>query len=59
MHFVKNALYLHKTLFVMLITNDPEKEKDLLRLRFRLFTRFSLLFISLWLIAVAMLAIIQ
>ena len=59
MHFVINALYLHKTLFVMLITNDPEKEKDLLRLRFRLFTRFSLLFISLWLIAVAMLAIIQ
>lgn len=59
MYFVKNALYLHKTLFVMLITNDPEKEKDLLRLRFRLFTRFSLLFISLWLIAVAMLAIIQ
>lgn len=59
MHFVKNALYSHKTLFVMLITNDPEKEKDLIRLRFRLFTRFSLLFISLWLIAVAMLAIIQ
>lgn len=59
MHFVKNALYLHKTLFAMLITNDPDKEKDVIRLRFRLFTRFSLLFISLWLIAVALLAIIQ
>lgn len=59
MHFVKNALYLHKTLFAMLITNDPDKEKDVIRLRFRLFTRFSLLFISLWIIAVALLAIIQ
>lgn len=59
MHFVKNALYLHKTLFAMLITNDPDKEKDIIRLRFRLFTRFSLLFISLWIIAVALLAIIQ
>lgn len=58
MHFVKNALYLHKTLFAMLITNDPDKEKDIIRLRFRLFTRFSLLCISLWLIAVALLAII-
>lgn len=43
----------------MLITDDPEKEKDVIRLRFRLFTRFSLLCISLWLIAVAILAIVQ
>lgn len=43
----------------MLITNDPEKEKDVIRFRFRLFTRFSLLCISLWLIAVVILAIIQ
>lgn len=59
MHFVKNALYLDKTLFAMLITDDPEKEKDVIRFRFRLFTRFSLLCISLWLIAVVILAIIQ
>ena len=59
MHFVKNALYLHKILFAMLITNDPDKEKDIIRLRFRLFMRFSLLCISLWIIAVALLAIIQ
>lgn len=43
----------------MLITDDPDKEKDIIRFSFRLFTRFSLLFISLWLIVVAMLAIIQ
>lgn len=59
MHFVKNALYLHKILFAMLITDDPEKEKDVIRFRFRLFTRFSLLCISLWLIAVVILAFIQ
>ena len=59
MHFVKNALYLRKILFAMLITDDPEKEKDVIRFRFRLFTRFSLLCISLWLIAVVILAIIQ
>lgn len=48
-----------KTLFAMLITHDPEKEKDVIRFRFRLFTRFFLLCISLWLIAVVILAFIQ
>ena len=59
MHFVKNALYLQKTLFVMLITDDPEKEKDVIRFRFRLFVRFSLCLILFWLLAVVVLAVIQ
>lgn len=59
MHFVINALYLHKTLFAMLITDDPEKEKNVIKFRFRLFVRFFSFVFLFWLLAVAILAIIQ
>ena len=59
MHFFRNAISLQQNILFMLITDDPEKEKDVIRLRFRLFVRFSLCFILFWLLAVAVLALVQ
>lgn len=43
----------------MLITDDPEKEKNVIKFRFRLFIRFFSFLFLFWLLAVALLAIIQ
>lgn len=59
LHFFRNAISLQQNIVFMLITNDPEKEKDVIRLRFRLFVRFSLCLILFWLLAVAVLAVVQ
>lgn len=59
MHFVKKAISLLQNIVFMLITDDPEKEKDVIRFRFRLFVRFSLCLILFWLLAVVVLAVIQ
>ncbi len=43
----------------MLITDDPEKEKNVIKFRFRLFIRFFSFLFLFWLLAVALLSIIQ
>jgi hypothetical protein len=59
LHFFRNALYLHKTLLVMLITDDPKKEKDVIKYRMRLFVCFFSFLFLFWLLAVVALAVIQ
>lgn len=59
MHFSRNAISLQQNIVFMLITDDPEKEKDVIRFRFRLFVRFSLCLILFWLLAVVVLAVLQ
>mgnify|MGYP000293238965 FL=1 len=43
----------------MLITDDPEKEKDVIKFRYRFFVRFFSFVFLFWLLAVAVLAVIQ
>lgn len=59
MHFFRIAISLQQNIVFMLITDDPEKEKDVIRFRFRLFVRFSLCLILFWLLAVVVLAVLQ
>jgi hypothetical protein len=59
LHLFINALYLRKNIVYMLLTDDPEKEKDVIKFRFRLFVRFFSFVLLFWLLAVVALAIIQ